>query len=194
MTFQTGVVEIRKCSDEELKTMLGEPREASKHSRELGRVMRIVADHDLQQLKHFQAREQLATWRTAHGYDRDDSWMHGTRPVSPEEFTQSLWSEVNALKDAISMSRQKVRILINAIEQGKVSDEEFAVFKRLVEKRDREAAQVTVTPVITVQHCFTRSLNPKISPDVYVSMEENDEDRINPEPTELERPSAGNGN
>ena len=47
MTFPTGVVEIRKCSDEELKTMLDEAREASEHSRKLGRVMAIVAAHRL---------------------------------------------------------------------------------------------------------------------------------------------------
>ena len=80
MTFPTGVVEIRKYSDEELKTTVEESRETSKHLRKLGRVMGIVADHRLQQLKHFQAREQLATWRRTHGYNRDDSWMHGTRP------------------------------------------------------------------------------------------------------------------
>ena len=82
MTFPTGVVEMRKYSDEGLNVMLGESREASKHSRKLGRVMEIIADHRLQQLKHFQAREQLATWRRAHGNDRDGSWMHGTRPLS----------------------------------------------------------------------------------------------------------------
>ena len=80
--------------------------------------MELVADHRLQQLKHFQAREQLATWRRAHGYDRDDSWMHDTRPLSSEEFAANLWSEVNTLKDAISMPRQKVRNLIGAVEQG----------------------------------------------------------------------------
>ena len=51
--------------------------------------------------------------------------MHGTA---------NLWSEVNTLKDAISMPSQKVRNLISAIEQGKVSDDEFAMLKRLVEK------------------------------------------------------------
>ena len=80
MTFPTGVVEMRKYSDEELKTMVEESREASKHSRKLGRVMGIVADHRLHQLKHFQARGQLATWKRTHGYNRDDSWMNGTRP------------------------------------------------------------------------------------------------------------------
>ena len=111
MTFQTGVVEMRKYSDEELKAMLEESREASKHSRKLRSVMEIVADHCLQQLKHFQAREQLATWRRAHGYDCDDSWMHGTRPLSPEELTANLWSEVNALKDAILMPSRRSGIL-----------------------------------------------------------------------------------
>ena len=32
------------------------------------------------------------------------------------------------------MPRQKVRNLISAIEQGKVSDDKFAMLKRLVEK------------------------------------------------------------
>ena len=73
-------MEMRKYSADELKEMLEESRETSKHSRKLGKVIEIVADHRLQQLKHFQAREQLATWRRTHGYDRDDSWMHGTRP------------------------------------------------------------------------------------------------------------------
>ena len=66
MTFPTGMVEMRKYSDEELKAMLEESREVSKHSRKLGRVMGTAADHPLQQLKHVQAREQLATWRRAH--------------------------------------------------------------------------------------------------------------------------------
>ena len=77
------MVERRNYSDDELKAMLEESREASKYSRKLGRVMRVVADHRLQQLKHFQAREQLASWRRTDGYDRDGSWMHGTRPLSP---------------------------------------------------------------------------------------------------------------
>ena len=55
MTFPTGVVEIRKCSDEELKTMLDEAREASKYSRKLGKAMGIVAAHRLQQTKDLNA-------------------------------------------------------------------------------------------------------------------------------------------
>ena len=55
MTFSTGVVKIRKCSDEELKTMLDEAREASKQSRKLGRVMGIVAAHRLKKIRDFLA-------------------------------------------------------------------------------------------------------------------------------------------
>ena len=193
MTSSTGVVEMKKYSDEELKAMLAESREASKHSRKLGRVMEIVADHRLQQLKHFQVRERLATWRRAHGYDRDDSWMCGTRPLSPKEFTASLWYVVNALKDAISMPRQKVRSLISAIEQGKGSDEESSMPKRLVEKRDRDAAHATVAPVDTAQYRGPRSLTPEISSDVGVHMNKKEAGMMDPEQDQLESPSAGTG-
>ena len=98
--------------------------------------------------------------------------MHGTRPLSPEEFTQSLWPEVNAWKDAISMPRQKIRNLISAIKQGKVSDNEFAMLKRLVEKRDSDAAYATFAPVDTARYRSPRSLTPEIPPDVCVSLEE----------------------
>ena len=92
------------------------------------------------------------------------------------------------------MPRQKVRKLISAIEQGKVSDDEFAMVKRLVEKRDRDAAHATAAPVDKAQHRSPRSLTPEIPPDVCVSLEEiYEEDRMNPEPTELESPPAGTG-
>ena len=74
------------------------------------------------------------------GFDRvadgEDNWFHGTRslPPTPQELTESFWPEVNVLKDAISMPKQKVRNLINEIEQGKVNDKEFTILKRLVEK------------------------------------------------------------
>ena len=51
MTFPTDVIDIRKCSDEELKTMLDEAREASKHSGKLGRVMGIVVAHRLKHMR-----------------------------------------------------------------------------------------------------------------------------------------------
>ena len=198
MTFPTGVVEIRKCSDEELKTMLDEAGEASKHSRKLGRVMGIVAAHRIQKIKDLLALEKLATWRRTNGFDRvadgEDNWFNGpcSLPPTPEEYVADLWAELNTLKDTISMLRQKVSNLNNAIEQGKVSDEEFAILKWLVEKRGREEAQMTVTPVDTVQYCSPSPQTPEPPPGVYVKLE-NNEGRMDPERGELEPPSAGTG-
>ena len=88
---------------------------------------------------------------------------------------------------------QKAKELLDGLE-GDLPDEELAAIKRYVERRSREAAQVTVTPVSTVQHRIPRSLTPEIPPDVCVSLEEKyKERRMNPEPTELESPSAGTG-
>ena len=90
------------------------------------------------------------------------------------------------------LPRQKVSNLINAIEKDKVSDEEFAILKRLVEKRGREAAQMAVTPVDTVQYCSPSPQTPEPSPDVCVDLENND-GRMDPERGELKPPSAGTG-
>ena len=51
------------------------------------------------------------------GADSEDSWFHGPRslPPTPEEHAADLWCKVNELNDAISMPRQKVNNLINAI-------------------------------------------------------------------------------
>ena len=108
MTFPTGV-EIRKHSDGELTTMLDEAREPSKHARKLGRVMGIVAAHRIKQMKEFLAYEDLAIWRRENGFDRavegEESCFYVRRSLqaTPEEYAATLWSEVNALKDAISM-------------------------------------------------------------------------------------------
>ena len=80
---------------------------------------------------------------------------------------------------------RKTREFLDGL-KGDLPDEELAAIKRYVERRSREAAKVTVTPVSKAQHCIPRSLNPEIRSDVYVSMEEKDKDRMNPEPTELE--------
>ena len=196
MTFPTGVIDIRKCSDEELKAMLDEAREASKHSRKLGRVTEIVAAHRLKHVREFLMYEELAIWRKMNGFDRvvedEESCFHVHRslPPTPEEYAASLWHEVNALKYAISMPRQKVSKLINAIEQSKLSDEEYAILKQLVEKRDREAAQVTaVTRDDTVQHCSPISQTPEPPSVVYFNLE--NEERM--ELDELKSSSAGTG-
>ena len=109
MTFPTGVINIRKYSDQELKTMLDEATEASKHLRRLDKVMGIVAGHRLEHMREFLAYQQLATWRRMSGFDRivegEESCANGHRslPPTPQEYFAGLWSEVNSLKEAISM-------------------------------------------------------------------------------------------
>ena len=76
--------------------------------------------------------------------------------------------------------------------KGGLPDEELAAIKQYVERRSREAAQVTATPVSTAQHCIPRSPNPEMPSDVCVSLESN-EGKMDPELTELEPPSAGTG-
>ena len=68
------------------------------------------------------------------------------------------------------------------------------MIKRYVEKRTREAAQaqVTVTPMDTVQRCSPCPLDPEPSSSVYVKLE-NTEGKMGPELEELESPSAGTG-
>ena len=77
---------------------------------------------------------------------------------------------------------------------GKLPEEELAVIKQCVEKRSREMAQaqVTVTPVDTVQHCSPCPLNPEMPPNVCMRLESN-EGKMDPELKELESPSAGTG-
>ena len=125
--------------------------------------------------------------------DGEDNWSHGF-PPTPEGYAADLRAELNTLKDAISMPRQKVSNIFSTVEQGKVSDEEFAVLKRLVEKRSREAtqAQVTVTPVDTVQYCSPSPQTPEPSPNVCFKLESN-EGKMDPELEDLESPSAGTG-
>ena len=157
------MIEIGKCSDEELKTMLDEARETSKHSRRLGKVMGIVAAHRLKKMGEFLACQELATWRRMDDFDRgvegEESCFNGHRslPSTPQKYYAGLWSEMNALKAAISMPAEETltrpwQKSIDFVDElkGKLPDEELAVIKRYVEKRGREAAQVTVTPVDTV--------------------------------------------
>ena len=107
-----------------------------------------------------------------------------------------LWCKVNELKNAISMPAktrpwQKMMEFVDGL-KGKLPDEELAVIKRYVKRRSREAAQGTVTPVSTVQHCIPRSLNPEMPPDVCIRFKSN-EGKMDPELKELESPSADTG-
>ena len=194
MTFPTGL-NFMKYSDEELTAMLVETGEASKHARKRGRVMGIVAAHRLKQMRTLLMYEQLATWRRENGFDRVEAVDHRSLPPTPEQYYASLWLEVNALKDAISMPLQLLQ-LINEIEQDKLSDEEYATLKRCMEKRVRETAQVTaVTRDHAVQHCSPCSPNPDRPSGVLCNLE-NNEGEMDPRMKELEEltsSSAGTG-
>ena len=123
-----------------------------------------VDAHRLRNMRDLLAFEKLATRRRMDGFDRvadgEENWFHGHRslPLTPEEFAASLRSDLQELKNAISMPAetrpwQKTMGFVDGL-KGKLPGEEFAVMKRYVEKRSREAAhaQVTVTPVDTVQY------------------------------------------
>ena len=196
MTFPTGL-DFRKYSDEELTAMLVEAGEASKHARKRGRVMGIVAAHRLKQMRTLLMYEELVTWRRENGFDQEmegeESCFTGHRslPPTPQKYYASLWCEVNALKDAILMPLQLLQ-LINAIEQDKLSDEEYATLKRCMEKRVRETAQVTaVTRDHTVQHCSPCSPNPDRPSGVLCNLE--NEGTMSQELEELTSSSAGTG-
>ena len=183
---------------------LAESRAAQKYLRKLGKVTETVAAYRLKELKHLHTVEKLATWSRACGFDRlaegDDSWIHGTRPPTPEEFTASLWSDLKELEDAIPMpvrdgSKQRAKRFIDELKQGTVrlSDEEFAMIKRFVERQGRDAAQVAVTPVDIVQYCIPRSPSSEPSFDACVYMEKKGESGVDPERDQLEPPSASTG-
>ena len=93
MTFPTSVVKMEH-SEEEILAVLGASEQERKRLQKQGKVMETVTAYRLKELQFFQARKQLATWRRTHGYDRGDSWMHGTLPLSSQEFTASLWSDL----------------------------------------------------------------------------------------------------
>ena len=126
--------------------------------------------------------------------------MYGARPLSPQEFTASLWAEVNELKAAISMPviggalwQEYKRNIIRKIERDEVSDEDFAVIKRLVETRDRDAAQVIVTQVSIVQHCSPIPQTPEPQSDECFNLDNNEGDMDPGLKEEPKSSSAGTG-
>ena len=169
--------------------------------------MGIVAVHRLKNTREFLTYQELATWRRMNGFERvvdEESCFHGHRslPATPQEYYAGSWSEVNALKAAISMPAedtmtrlwQKTIDFVDGL-KGKLREEELARIKEYVEKRSRdEAAQarVIVKPVDTIQHCSPCLPNPDMPSGVYFRLE-NTEGEMGPELDELESPSAGTG-
>ena len=195
--------EIRRCSSEELTTMLEEAGEAFKHARKRGRVMGNVAAHRLKQMRELLMYEELAIWRRENGFDRvaegEKSCFPGHRSLSPtpQEYYASLSCEVNALKEAISVPVmtpwQKTAEFVDGF-KGKLANWELAKITRYVEKRCREEAQAQMTakPVGTVQHCSPISPNPDTPSDGCFNLEDS-EGKMGQELEKLESSSADTG-
>ena len=198
MTFLTDMME-KGYIQEEIFAILFESKQDRKRRRMQAIEIETVDAHRLRKVRDLLDLKKLATWRRMNGFDRvadgEDNWFHArSLPPTPQEFSASLRPELQKLKDAISIPRQKVSNLINEIEEGKVDNEEFAILKWLAEKRSRGVAQAQVTarPVDTVHHCSPCPLDPEPSPDVCVKLESN-KGRMDPERGELESSSAGMG-
>ena len=202
MTFPTGV-DFRTYSDEELTTMLAEAGEASKHTRKRGRVMGIVAAHRLEQMKEILLYNDLTIWRRENGFDRVEAVEknrfsdHRSLPPTPEQYYASLWAEVDALKEEISMPArtpwQKTAEFVDGL-KGKLPDWELAEIKRYVEKRCRKEAQAqaqmtAATRDDAVQHCSPISNNPDTPSNVCFNLE--NEGTMSQELEELTSSSAG---
>ena len=121
MTFLTDVMK-KVYSEEEMFAVLFESEQDRKSRWVLAKVTKTVEAYLLKQMKDLLALKELATWRRMNGFDRvvdgKYNWFHGPRSLlpTPEEFAADLWSDLQELKDAILMPRQKVSDLINAIE------------------------------------------------------------------------------
>ena len=181
-TFLTDMTKKGYTQDEAFAVVFESERE-KKCRRVQAIVTETVDAHRLRKMRDLLAFEKLATWRRMNGFDRvvegEKNWFHGHRslPLTPEQYTVSLRSELQKLKNAISMPAepaenrpwQKTMDCVDGL-KGKLPDEELAVIKQYVEKRSREAAQaqVTVTPVDAVQHCSPCPLDPNLR-QVYVS-------------------------
>ena len=200
-TFLTDLMK-KGYTQDDIITVIFESERERKRRRMQAIVTETVNAHRLKNMEEFLAYEKVATWRRVNGFDRiaaeANQWASRPLPLTPKQFTQSLWSERNALKDAIAEDTvtrpwQKTIDIVDGLE-GKIPDEELAVIKRYVEKRSREAAQaqVTVTPVDTVQHGSPYPPDPEPSSSVYIKLE-NTEGTMGPELEELEPPSAGTG-
>ena len=200
--FLTDMIKKVYTQSEVLAVVFELERE-KKRKRMQAIVTETVNAHRLEKMRELLAFEKLATFRRMNGFDRDVDREYDWRslPPTPQEFYASLRLELQKLKDAISMPAedtvtrpcQKTIDFVDGL-KGKLPDEELAVIKRYVDKRNREAtqAQATVTPDDTVQHCSPCSPNPDMSSDVCFRLESS-EGKMGPGLKELESPSAGMG-
>ena len=201
-TFLTDVIKKGYTQDEVFAVLFMSERK-KKRREMLARVTKTVDVHRLEKMRELLAFEKLATFRRMNGFDRnvDREYDWRSLPPMPQEFCASLRLELQKLKDATSMPAestvtrpwQKTIDFVDRL-KGKLPDEELAMIKRYVNKRNREAtqAQMTVTPDDTVQHCSPCSPNPDTPSDVCIKFKSNN-GKMDPERGELESPSAGTG-
>ena len=141
-TFLADMIKKGYTQDEVLAVLFESEQERKRRWMQ-AIVTETVNAHRLKNIKEFLAYEKLAIWRRVNGFDRiaadDNRWASRPLYLTPEQFTQSLWSEVNALKDAISMPAedtvtwpwQKTIDFVDGL-KGKLPDEELVVIKRFV--------------------------------------------------------------
>ena len=108
MTFLTDVME-KGYSEKETFAVLFESEQDRKRRWMQAIVTEIVDAHRLRKMRDPLAFEKLETWRRMNGFDRvadgEENWFHGHRllPLTPQQYTASLRSELQEFKNAISM-------------------------------------------------------------------------------------------
>ena len=107
-TFLTDMIKKGYTQGEVLAVVFKSERE--KKRREMLAIVTKTADaHRLEKMRELLAYEKLATFRKMNGFDRvvesEENWFHGHRllPLTQEQYTASLKSDLQKLKDAISM-------------------------------------------------------------------------------------------
>ena len=192
-----------KFTEDDASAMITESREACKCLLKVVMIRKTVATYRLEELRHLRAVEKFATWRRSYGFDRcnarDKQWCHGSLPHTPERTPASMWENLNALRNAISMSvkdrsRLRVKRFMKDLRQGTMSltDEEFPRVKcMIVERRGRDEADVNFASIDTTQSCSPRSRSSETSLGARDYIEENTERGMDLEPGELEQSSAG---
>ena len=123
-TFLTDMIEKGYTQDEVFAVLFESERE-KKGKEMLAIVTKTAYAHRLEKMRELLTYEKLATFRRMNGFDRDVDFVDGWRslPPTPQEYNASLRYELQKLKDAISMPRQKVSNLINEIEEGRMDPE-----------------------------------------------------------------------
>ena len=140
-TFLTDTTN-KRYTKKEVLDVLFESEQEKERRRILAIVTKIVDALPLKNMTEFLAYQQLATWRRMNSFDRvegEETCFHGHRslPPTPQECYVGLWSEVNSLKEAISMPAKDT---VTRPRQKDSLDEllanfEFARIKEYVEKR-----------------------------------------------------------